>query len=55
MAKISREKIEAERRRRRRKENKLIQKYLDESGIQTTVDRLNEYDRMMLLDRLRDV
>ena len=54
MTKTKRE-LEEERRKRRKAENKKIQRYLDESGLKVKVENLNFWDRAHLLDMLNEI
>ncbi len=51
MTKTKRE-LEEERRKRRKAENKKLQRYLDENNLPVNADDLNIWDRGNLLDML---
>jgi len=55
MAKTKRQILEEERRQRRKADDRKIQRYIDESGLKTKVESLNDWDRWQLLDRLNGV
>jgi hypothetical protein len=51
----TRKKLEAERRARRRADDRKIQAWLDENKIKTKIENLNIWDRSNLLDMLNGI
>jgi hypothetical protein len=45
--------IETERRKKRKSEDRIIQRYLDENNLPVKAEDLNVWDRGSLLDKLR--